>query len=646
MRRKVDHDKSDGLCGTLFEPGSDWKCPTNFPNIDRSTNIIGIDVESKDPSLSSRGPGFIRGDAQITGISVATNDRSWYYPLRHLGGGNHPNPESVFAFIRDLVAVPDRFVCGANLQYELEALESEGIVVHGRLLDVQIAEALIDEEQDEGYSLEQIALKHLGERKDERLLKLAADAYGFTNVKANLWKLPAKYVGPYGEWDSMAPLKIFAKQKKILEQEDLLSIFEIESKLLPVLWKMRKQGIPIDLEAADKLSKELKVEEDAVRSDFFKKQKYFIDEWSGPMLKRLFDNLGLQYPTTDKGNASFEGEFLDSFADPTIQMVAKLRDLNRMRTTFVDKWIFGNEVKGRIHPQWKQLVSDDGGARTGRMACANPNAQQVPAGKFRTTGKPNPIGKAIRALFVSDTGKWAKFDYKQQEPRILTHFSNLCEFTGAKIAAMAYRTNPNMDFYQYMVEIAQIDRRPAKDMYLGRCYGMGKKKLAKKLGKTVEECERILNEFDSKIPFVKEIAESCELNAQRRGYIRTLLGRRRHFNHWEPVDRWKRSEAGEYITPQSRKDAEEKWPGVKLVRSDTRKALNALIQGSAADMVKAALLQIHDDLKTIPYMAVHDELDIGVQDDDHAEKCKNIIEHCVDMTVPVYTDMEVGKHWK
>jgi DNA polymerase I-like protein with 3'-5' exonuclease and polymerase domains len=646
VRRRINHDASAGLTGILFPPTSEWVCPTSFPDLS-GEKILGLDIETHDDNLKELGPGFIRGDASIAGISVATIDRAWYYPIGHLGGGNHHNPESVLHFIGDLVKDPDKFICGANLQYELEGLSSKGIDIVSKLVDVQVAEALIDEEQAAGYSLESICKRRLGEGKDETALKDAASAYGFSDVKANLWKMPAKYVGPYAEYDAMAPLKIFAQQKKILESEGLMEIFTLESKILPILWKMRKQGVPVDLEAANLLSKDLSNREAVLQLDLMKEMGFFVDVWSGVHMKSVFEKLNLKFPLTEKGNASFTGDFLDSFAHPTIQKIAEIRELSKMRRDFVDNWLLKFSINGRIHPQWKQLASDDGGTRTGRMACANPNAQQVPASKYRTTGKVNEIGRAIRACFISDTGNWAKFDYKQQEPRILTHFANLCKFIGAPLAAMAYSTNPKMDFYQYIVDSAGIDRRVAKDMYLGLCYGMGINKLCTKLGKPRDEGERIINDFNTKVPFVKEIADSCERSAQQRGYVKTLLGRRRHFNRWEPADSFKRRrDNGEIIFACSLGEAQSKWPSTRLVRADTRKALNALIQGSAADMVKASLLKNYEEGGDIPYLAVHDELDYGVRDEQHAKEILYRIENSVDMTVPVYSDMEYGKHWK
>lgn len=644
MRRKINHDASHGLTGTLFEPGSSWVAPTSYPDLS-GEKLIGLDVESKDPDINELGPGFIRGDAEVVGISIATSDRSWYFPFGHLGGGNLDR-ESTLRWARDSLSRTDLTIVGFNLQYELEGLSSCGVELNGRLVDCQIAEALIDEEQ-RGYSLEAVANRRLGVGKDEGLLREACSTYGLTDVKASLHKLPAKYVGPYAEWDASAPLKIFKEQLKILEAEKLLDIFQLESQILPILWKMRRNGVPVNMEGAGRLSKQLLDHQSGLELELMREVGFFANVNSPTHLVQIFNKLGLKFPMTEAGNPSFTGEYLDSFAHPTIQRIAEIRELESMRSKFVDGWILKYAVKGRVHPCWKQLASDEGGTRTGRMACANPNAQQIPAGKYRTTGKPNEFGKAIRALFVSDTGHWAKFDYKQQEPRILTHFANLCNFTGAPLAAMAYQTNKEMDFYNYIVESAGIDRRVAKDMYLGLCYGMGIGKLCAKLGKQRDEGERIINDFNVKVPFIKEIADSCERSAQQRGYIKTLLGRRRHFNRWEPADSYKRrKEGGEFIMPCTREEAETRWPGVRLVRADTRKALNSLIQGSAADMVKAALLKNYESTGDVPYLAVHDELDYGVRDEAHAKTLQENIEHSVEMTVPVYCDFDYGTHWK
>ena len=652
-KRKIDFGKSNGICGTLFGPESNWKPPTSFPDLS-GEKIIGLDIESIDPDLRTKGPGFIRGTASVSGISVATTSQAWYFPIGHLMGGNLDR-ESVTDWLRDTLAVSNRSVCGANLQYELEGLDkSLGVEIKSNLVDVQIAEALIDEES-ESTSLNALCKKYLGGSKDEKLLNDAAAAHGFKDVKGNIWKLHSKYVGPYAEYDAQAPLLIHQKQIMTLQNESLSSIFQLESKLLPLLWKMRKRGIRMDLERANNLSRKLKVEEDELRLAMKRKYGCDVDEWSGGQLAMICDRLGIKYPRTEAGNPSFTSDFIEGTIHPFFDDLSDLRELSKLRDTFVDGWIIDNAVGEYIHPQWRQIATDEGGTRTGRMAAANPNPQQIPAGKYRKTGKPNSIGAEIRACFIphDKSLKWMKSDYSEQEPRILTHFAGLCGFTGAMDVVRKYQASRDFKIYPFMMEISGLDKRPAKDCYLGRCYGMGIKKLAYKFNKSEEEAKEILRKFDTGVPFVKEIAESAMSTASRRGYVKTLLGRRRHFNLFEPVNSWKIREANKSCPPEQRIDltpvreevAKEKWHGLQLQRSNTHKALNAIIQGSAADMIKSAIIANWEQHRDLPYMPVHDEVNHGVEDQGHADKLHKTIETCVDMTVPIVSNMTVKDYW-
>jgi len=510
-----------------------------------------------------------------------------------------------------------------------------GIQVRRKCIDVQIAEALIDEESLTGYDLETLAQRYLGKGKDEELLKQAADAYG-VHPKSGLWKLPSKYVGAYAEYDAMAALRIFEKQLKKLQEEELLPIFELESKLLPLLWQMRKIGIPVSLDRATELTKELLDTESAIRDKLFKEHNCRIDEWSGQQIASLCDRLKINYPRTDRGNPSFTGDFLAENTNPLLRDIAEIRELNRLRKTFIDDWIFGNQINGWIHPQWKQLKSDNGGTRTGRMAASNPNPQQVP-------GR-SDIAAKVRKLFCPPPGeKWAKIDYSQQEPRLLVHFASLCGCTGAALVKMAYCQNPKMDIYQFLAESCNMKRRDAKDATLGRMYGMGGKRFAERQGISVDEANSKLHAFDNSVPFVREVSDLCATTAANRGYIKTLLGRRRHFNLWEPS---RYSDNYEYAKPLPRAQAEEMWKGERLRRYGTHKALNALIQGSAADMTKAALVLIYETCGKLPYMAVHDELDFGVTDEAEAMNYKRLAETCVKLEVPIIAELCLGDSWK
>ena len=644
-RRKINWDKADGICGTLFMPDSTWVAPKDFPNLS-GEKTIGLDIESCDPQLTTKGPGFIRGDAKVAGISVATLDAAWYFPIGHLSGGNMDRG-AVTSFVRDLVSNSDRFVCGANLQYELEGLASEDIDIKCKLIDVQIAEALIDEES-ETTKLEALCQKYLGTHKDETLLKQAAEAQGFKDIKANLWKLHPKYVGPYAEYDAQGPLHIFRKQLIQLREESLEPIFQLESELLPILWMMRRRGIRMNVEAAEALSKSLATKENELRKQMEIKYGCRIDEWSGGMLAAACDRLGIKYPRTEAGNPSFTADYIEGTIHPFLDDISDLRELSKLKDTFVDGWILKNLVGEYIHPQWRQIATDEGGTRTGRMAAANPNPQQVPAGKYRKTGKPNDIGAMIRACFIPhrDGLKWAKYDYSEQEPRILTHYAALCKFQGAEEVAAKYRADRAFKIYPFMMEISGLDKRPAKDCYLGRCYGMGIKKLAYKFNKSEDEAREILKKFDAGVPFVKEIADSAMAAANERGYVKTLLGRRRHFNLFEPVESFKMRQQGMDVTPVRREAAEQKWFGLKLKRANTHKALNAIIQGSGADMAKASMVQVFQQLREFPYMQVHDELNYGIEGEGDAGDIHKIVESCIPMQVPIVSNMEIGEHWK
>lgn len=620
----------------LFKPESSWECPTSFPDL-RNVRTIGLDTETKDPGLNTSGPGFIRGDAEVAGVSVATTDKSWYFPVGHFHN-IRVDREGLGAWLTDLLADTDGFIVGANLGYDLESLSSLGVTCRRRVIDVQIAGALINEESQQGYSLGALCREYLGGNKEEDLLREAASAFG-VDAKRELWKLDPKYVGPYAEWDAQAPIKIFEKMLPILKQEDLESVFQMECELLPILLEMRQKGIPINEEAADKVSKSLEAEENELRVHFLREWGVQIDEWSTPQLAKVFDEHGIPYPRTAKGNPSITKDVIAKLDHPLSTTLQRIRHLNRMRSTAIDGWIRGNLIAGRIHPNWVQLKSDDGGTRTGRMASKQPNAQQFPSKNSRD-GTINVEGQLIRSMFIPDKGyKWAKLDYSQQEPRILTHYARQCELDGATEAASQYINNPDMDFYQYLVDAAGIPRRVAKTMYLGLCYGMGSKHMAEQLNRSEAEAKEVISEFNEKVPFVKQMAELSMSRASSRGYIRTLAGRRRHFKFYEPrgFDNKRK--------PLPHDQARQAYRGEQLQRAWTFKALNALIQGSAADMMKKAIIAVRKELDIVPYMTVHDELNCPVVDEEQAGQIKKVMETCVEMCVPLKADMDVGDSW-
>ena len=162
--RKHKVDNSQNLNGILFPPNTTWVTPGQIPDLS-GAKLIGCDTETKDPNLVTLGPGFVRNDAQVAGISLATEDAAWYFPMRHLGGGNL-DPGVVATYVRHVMKNKAKKIF-ANASYDLEALASENIVVKGDIIDVQLIEALLEEEREEGYALEILCKKHLGVSKDE-----------------------------------------------------------------------------------------------------------------------------------------------------------------------------------------------------------------------------------------------------------------------------------------------------------------------------------------------------------------------------------------------------------------------------------------------------------------------------------------------
>jgi DNA polymerase I-like protein with 3'-5' exonuclease and polymerase domains len=205
---------------------------------------------------------------------------------------------------------------------------------------------------------------------------------------------------------------------------------------------------------------------------------------------------------------------------------------------------------------------------------------------------------------------------------------------GAQDAVNAYR-DKNADFHQIVADMAKIPRKQAKNINLGLSYGMGKQKLIRELGLDELEAEGLLSQYHEKVPFIRGLQDQCARVAMDRGFIRTLAGRRCHFDLWE--HRYDRS------TPLPYEEAKEKY-GDNIKRSYTYKALNRLIQGSAADMTKLAMLDLWEE-GIVPHVQVHDEVDISIEDKAQADKVARIMENCVKLAVPLVVDTELGTSW-
>ena len=609
----------------LFKPQTEWLPPTDFPNLDKYDEIA-IDLETKDPNLNERmGSGSVVGVGDVVGISLATHDWCAYYPIAHEGGGNMDR-KMVLNWFQDQMKT-DSTKIFHNAMYDVCWLRRLGIKIQGQIVDTMIAASLVDENRFR-YDLNGISRDYLGKGKDETALYEAAKSWG-VDPKAEMYKLPAMYVGAYAERDAQLTLELWQELKKEILHQDIEAIFAMETKLFPVLVDMRYLGVRVDQEKAA-IEKERMVEDEKrLLGGIYSETGIDVQLFAARSIAKIFDKLGLPYDRTAKTQApSFTKNFLANHPHKIVQAIAKAREINKAHTTFIDT-ILKHSHKGRIHAEINQLRGDSGGTVTGRFSMNNPNLQQIPA-------RNKDLGPRIRSLFIPEENcKWGCFDYNQQEPRLLVHYAALQGFFSVEDVVDAYK-NENADFHQIVADMAGIGRFQAKTINLGMFYGMGKNKLQAELGVNKLQAEELFKQYHGKVPFVKQLMNAVMDRAQSAGKVRTLLGRLCRFHLWEP------NHFGIHKPLPHDAALAEHGPGIR--RAYTYKALNRLIQGSAADMTKKAMIDLHAE-GIIPHLQVHDELDISVQNKKEADKIKQIMESTVTLEVPNKVDYEDGANW-
>lgn len=623
-----------------------WKPPESFPDLSRAKRIA-IDLETYDPKLKTDGPGT-RRDSYVVGVAVGTEDGfRGYYPIAHNLGGNF-NKENVFRWLRKELNRPNQPKLGANLIYDLEFLEVADVHVEGPFYDVQIADPLINENQ-RNYSLDAIAKRILGEgKKNDDIYRWLALAYGGKPTAeaqgGRIYLAPSWVVGPYAEADVDLPLRIFAEQEKIISSEELQEVFSVESRLIPMLLAMRMEGVRIDFDKVE-IARDEAIKSYRQYIHMLEKDVGFgVDVWSADSLAKACDKKHLNYPVTATGKPSFTKPFLERHSDPFIGMVLEARKLDKLRSTFLEGTILSKHINGRIYTQFNQLKrneDDNGGGSsgtiTGRFSSTNPNLQFIPA-------RDKVLGPKVRGMFIPEDGdEWVKDDYSQVEYRIITHYAS---GESAEMAREEYRNNPRTDYHQMVADMCQITRTNAKTINFGLAYGMGVDKLAYSLGIGREEAQLILNQYHAKVPFMKEIMTRTMEVAGQRGYIKTALGRRLHFDLWE--NRY----TSETITDDQYKELEDSAKrGFR--RTKLHKALNKLIQGSAADVLKKAMVDIWESglCKVIrpPRLTVHDELDWSKPKTPEADKAHKevveLMERTIPFRVPIIVDTKSGPDW-
>ena len=641
----------------MLIPTTEWVQPTEFPDL-RKADEIAIDLETRDPDLKTLGSGAIVGRGEVVGIAVAVDGWKGYFPIAH-GEGPNMDRKKVIEWFRDICACPATKIFH-NAMYDVCWIRNLGIKINGLIIDTMIAASIIDENRY-NYTLNALSWVYLNQGKNEALLNQAAKERGL-DPKADMWKLPAIEVGAYAEKDAELTLKLWGHLKKIIIEDDLQDIFNLETDLFPCLVDMRFLGVRVDVSKANQLKTALAIKEKNLLQQIKIETGVEPQIWAARSIAEVFEKLKLPYTRTDKTDSpSFTKNFISKHDHPVVRMIAEARKINKVSTTFIDT-ILSHEHNGRIHADINQIRSDDGGTVTGRFSYANPNLQQIPARDPET-------GPLIRSLFIPEENcKWGTFDYSQQEPRLVAHYALRFNYDTAQIIADSYENDPSTDFHQIVADMAEIDRKEAKTINLGLFYGMGKAKLQNELNVTKEKADELFNIYHNRVPFVKQLMNGVMNAAQARGQIKTLLGRRCRFPKYEPVLRG--SDWGTYVPAEDHERMEELramgpyikdfednivkdkkgnpkknyWHGNPTRRAFTYKALNKLIQGSAADMTKKAMVDLYKE-GLLAHIQIHDELDFSIESDAQADKIKQIMEHAVELKVPNKVDYESGPNW-
>jgi DNA polymerase I-like protein with 3'-5' exonuclease and polymerase domains len=630
-------------------PETGWTPPTHFPNI-IDAPWIGLDCETKDPELDEYGPGWARGRGEIVGVSVCTPQGKWYFPIRHtVQSEMNFDPDLVLRWLKYSLAGRQPKI-GANLIYDIGWLRQEGVLVNGPLYDIQYAEALLDESAF--VSLEHLSWKYLRRGKTTDHLKdWCQTYYGTTESKwrRDIWRSPPSLVGFYAEDDAMLPYQILMRQWPLLVSKGLLELFEMECRLTRLLIDMRFKGQHIDLKYAGELNDSLTVRGKDVQAQLNRVAGFEVNTNSSRHLSDLFDRLGLYYPRTEpteknpEGNPSFTKEVLQATKHPVANLILKTKEIEKIRGTFVQGYMLDSHINEMVYCQFHPLKGDGKGAKTGRFSSTDPNLQNIPV---RTEE-----GKAIRQAFIADYGhkQIRAYDYSQIEYRMLAHFAT---GQGAEELRQRYINDPTTDFHKLCGELiktytaVELARSYIKNINFGLTYGMGLEHLAESLGVSTTEALELLKAYHTALPFAKATMKQISDDVQRDGVCRTLLNRQTHFDLWEPRGYGVKGPALPYGAALAKY-------GTDIIRAYGYRSLNYKLQGSAADVMKSAMLKCYEDgifdATGVPRMTVHDELvfsDTGETSDDAWREMQHAMENCLPgIRVPLKAEEAIALNW-
>ena len=636
-------------------------------------DTVAIDIETYDPNLKTKGSGSIRNDGFVCGIAVATDNDTAYFPLRHSDTDiDFQRIDKIWQVLNDKIFQNDKITkVFHNAMYDVCWIRTvTGMMIKGRIVDTMIAASVVDENRFR-YSLDALSKDYLNDSKYKYDLQQKTMEWSGGTVKdpmTNMHKLPASIVKEYAKQDVSLTLRLWnlfnKKIDEVLyikddgEQKTCRKIFELETKLFLCLVDMKFKGVKIDVPKAILFGRHLKKRRDQIINAIESITTIRVDIWAAASIKKLLDHLHIKdYKVTPKSKMpQLPKDYLRTHNNKCLRMIAKAREYDKAVNTFIDG-LLEYVHEGRIHADINQIRSDTGGTVTGRFSMSNPNLQQIPARGY--------IGKKMRELFIpEDDCEWASFDYSQQEPRIVVHYAIKLGLPGTESLEEQFDKD-DADFHQIVADMANISRKQAKTINLGLFYGMGRIKLQRELGLDQRQAKELFNEYHGRVPFVKQLSQELINFAKENKLLFTLYDRFCRFDRWETTNKEWNPEINRFneVPLYTKEQAMEAFKAEMLDKykenkidpnymdyferyytpAFTYKALNRLIQGSAADMTKKAMVDLHEK-GIIPHIQIHDELCFSTTDHE-AELIKTTMENAIPLEVKNKVDYESGLNW-
>lgn len=621
-----------------FDDEATWAPPSALPSLPSST--VAIDIETFDEGLSAgQGSSWPWGGGFVVGIALAwrAGDRieTAYLPLRHVGASNL-DPSLVLRWLAEEFRDESKTWVVMNASYDFGWLG----MIPQRFHDIAIMAPLLDEYLS-SYSLQAIAEHWLKERKGTDDLTSKAAELGFmskASVFSNMHRLPVSLVARYAMRDAELTLRLHDVLLPKIMASSLKQAFELETRLVRVIIEMRRRGVRIDETRLAVLIDRYKRRLIETRERLRQAAGRYIEPWVAADVAEALRATGIEVPLTDTGVPSIRKEWLTALADKgneVASLVLQMRNIEKVRSTFLEGYFAANIRNGRVFPEFHSLRMERGdggsyGTVSYRFSSSHPNFQNLP-------GRAAEATRDVRGLVLPEEGElWISGDYSQQEPRLALHYALSIDAPGAKDAfARLQAAGDAWDFHSDAAAIVGIPRKEVKGISLGRMYGAGPVTIAKLLGLPVkkelrlgewvevpgQEAIALLQQYDERFPWIRYTSDFFRSRAQAVGELQLLGGYRSRFSI-----KGKKEHA----------------------RGDLpHKAFNRLVQGSAAAQTKQAMLLYVEMTGRFPLITLHDEIGVSGQPDKEGKMLAHALSSAFAdvLRVPFRADIETGSSW-